>query len=354
MALRPSRRLLPALPALLALAAALTGCGGLPSPDVPPAGSGEGYLFCFWNVENLFDDVDDGEKRKPDKEFDVWFSRNSKAREQKYANLCQVLLKMNGGKGPDILGLAEVETYRAAELLRDALNARLPKGAAPYGEPIWKDPAGGRHIACALLSRLKAPRSRAELLGRRLRILKAHVEADGADLVVVVSHWASRLRDKGPGRAKYGDQIYGDFKATYLANPKVAYLVCGDFNDNPDDASVTEHLRATSDRDAVLKAPPREPRLYNVLAPLWTGPRSEKGSHFYRGRTYLFDQICLSPGLLDGQGWSYVKDSAKIVPELADRKGHPLRFGNEHDKLPPSERGASDHFPVTVRLKVNK
>jgi hypothetical protein len=33
-----------------------------------------------------------------------------------------------------------------------------------------------------------------------------------------------------------------------------------------------------------------------------------------------------------------------------DRKKRPWRFGSEHDKGP---RGYSDHFPVTVRLKVN-
>ena len=32
-----------------------------------PAEAGD-YLFCFWNVENYFDDVDDGRKRRDDQE----------------------------------------------------------------------------------------------------------------------------------------------------------------------------------------------------------------------------------------------------------------------------------------------
>src|SRR5579871_4313536 len=35
-----------------------------------------GYLFCFWNAENLFDDHEDNRANKADKEFDQWFANN--------------------------------------------------------------------------------------------------------------------------------------------------------------------------------------------------------------------------------------------------------------------------------------
>src|SRR4051812_35987506 len=34
------------------------------------------FLFCHWNVENLFDDVDDGRKGPGDKEYDPLFAKN--------------------------------------------------------------------------------------------------------------------------------------------------------------------------------------------------------------------------------------------------------------------------------------
>jgi hypothetical protein len=37
----------------------------------------------------------------------------------------------------------------------------------------------------------------------------------------------------------------------------------------------------------------------------------------------------------------------------ADRRGHPMDFGDERDKVPLEQRGYSDHFPVTVRLRVH-
>src|SRR5262249_23132286 len=67
------------------------------------------YLFCFWNVENLFDDHHD-KRPKADEPYDTWFSSDKEALEQKLDNLCKALLKMNDGRGPDILAIVEVES----------------------------------------------------------------------------------------------------------------------------------------------------------------------------------------------------------------------------------------------------
>src|SRR3954468_24820910 len=100
----------------------------LPEPAAVPAATdgkpGE-YFFCFWNVENLFDDQDDNRTTKGDKEFEGWFAQEKDALKQKLDNIAEVVLGMNGGKGPDILCLAEVESGRAAELVQQTLNARL-------------------------------------------------------------------------------------------------------------------------------------------------------------------------------------------------------------------------------------
>src|SRR5262249_10306044 len=157
-------------------------------------------------------------------------------------------------------------------------------------------------------------------------------------LVVIASHWTSRVSDKsaeGASRARYADKIYGRFKAMYKSNPKVDLLVCGDFNDNPDDPSVTEHLHATDDAAAVRRRD--EPALFTRVA----GARTDaEGSHYYGRKAYMFDQVCLSPGLLDDEGWSYVDGSAKVVKQMDDGKGHPLRFGGERDRRPLESRGA--------------
>jgi endonuclease/exonuclease/phosphatase family metal-dependent hydrolase len=345
-----------------------TGPGAGPEGDASGAVGPGDYLFCFWNVENFFDDQPEERPTRADAEYDGWFVRDPAALGRKLENLSQTLLQLNGGKGPDILALAEVESLRAAELLRDALNARLGGRAAPYRNVLWKDPHGGRHIADAVLTRLAVDSDKTRLHGSRMRILEAHVRAGGHDLVVIASHWSSRVSDtEGEGRDKYADVIYGVYKAMFQGNPKVDFLVCGDFNDPPDDESVTRHLHAVGDVQAVLASTPDEPLLLNLFAPaFWGRPnflrdpgafpsrdRDHPGTHYYRGRWLLFDQIAVSPGLLDDEGWRCDPDSAQVVNDLtADARGRPRRFGNANDKTPLEARGYSDHFPVTVRLSV--
>jgi endonuclease/exonuclease/phosphatase family metal-dependent hydrolase len=335
-------------PLLLALPVLLLGWVLLP-PDASAGGRSQDYLLCFWNVENLFDDRDDGRKGPGDRTYDPWFANNPRVLEQKLSRLSEALVKLNGGKGPDILAAVEVESVRAAELLRDALNKRLDDESLHYRSVLMKELTAGRHIAPAIITRLPVRGDKTRLHGKRMRILEAHVVVDGKDLVILASHWTARGRKTTvQHRAGYGDQLYGVFKAMYRSNPRVDVLICGDFNDTPQDESVTEHLRATSDLQAVKRSG-EEPRLLNLFA----GKEADKwGTHYEKGRWFIFDQIVVSPGMLDRAGWSCDPASAAVVNQLIkprDRLRRPWRFGSPKDKF---ERGYSDHFPVTVRLQV--
>ncbi len=167
--------------------------------------SAEGYLFCTWNLENLFDDADDPSNH--DEEED-WFGRHPEAVREKLDRLVSALRLQNGGRGPDILAVVEVENRRAARLLFDALN----RGAAPadrYTTLIHRDNRSGRRIEPAVLSRLPGR----DDLTRSFpieRILEAHLTGpEGVPLVVLVSHWTSRTRSGTEARrALYGDLLY--------------------------------------------------------------------------------------------------------------------------------------------------
>jgi endonuclease/exonuclease/phosphatase family metal-dependent hydrolase len=299
-------------------------------------------LFCFWNVENLFDDREDGRVQAADKEFDAWFANDPVALKLKLQHLSDALLQLNGGKGPDILALAEVENPRAAELLRQTLNGRLGDPSLHYQNLLMKDLDAGRHIAPAILTRLPVRGNRTQLHGRRQRILEGHVTVNGHDLIIIASHWTSRVTDKDShNRGDYGDQIYGLYRAMARTNPAVDLLVAGDFNDPPDAASVTGHLHAyeTGNGDG--------------LCDLFAGKDpSSFGTHYFRDHWAIFDQIVVAPGLFDTRGWSCDPASTRTINTLTrpgDRKHRPWRFGSRHDRAP---RGYSDHFPVTVRLMV--
>jgi endonuclease/exonuclease/phosphatase family metal-dependent hydrolase len=318
------------------------------APTYPPGA--KVVVLCVWNLENLFDDRDD-RRRQPDEDFDNWFVADPAAREQKYRRLAEALLRLNNGIGPDVIAGNEVESYRAAELLKDELNAQLPAGALRYEFVAMKELDAGRHIAPCVISRY--PLSRAKLLGRRQRILQVTVSVNGHDLTLVAAHWTSQLSDQGEdetrGRFAYADTIYAAYAAEVRANPRADYVVCGDFNDPPDADPVAKNLRLTG--DANLVTPDANP-------PLLFGPLSNKspdlyGTYYY-SRPLIYDQVGLSAGMLDDEGWSYVPGSVRVPTDGLIRSGsrtrRPWRFGTKTDDA--VGRGYSDHFPVVVTLKV--
>jgi endonuclease/exonuclease/phosphatase family metal-dependent hydrolase len=346
---------------ILGLLLALAGCEPQPPPPPPPverAAAGE-YLFCFWNVENFFDDKVDNRTQEVDRQYDEWFGKNPDVFRRKLGNLTEVLCKLNGGKGPDIIALAEVEDRRAADLLMRALNRELDNPDLEYKHVLMEEVDGARHIAPAILTRLPAEGNRTHLLGKQLRILEGRIKIGDHELVVIASHWTSRFsskEDRGEGgRDKYAEEIYGRFHAMYRANPAVDLLVCGDFNDDPTDESVTKYLHAAGDITAVRRATQGrvdEPPLLD----LFLGKDPNKfGTHHYQERWNIFDQVLLSPGMLDESGWSCDPASVRTVNDLtADTKGQPREFGSQGDDIPLKQRGTSDHFPVTVRLGVER
>src|SRR5260370_8746151 len=95
------------------LAALLAGCTESHSPAV--AATPEGYLFCFWNVENFFDDQEDDRLQGPDRDYDRWYAKDPAILKLKLTHITEALIDMNAGRGPDIIALAEVESQRAAE-----------------------------------------------------------------------------------------------------------------------------------------------------------------------------------------------------------------------------------------------
>ena len=194
-------------------------------------------------MENLFDDRDD-RRRQPDEDYDTWFVKDVDARLRKYQRITDALLRLNNGIAPDIIVGNEIESYRAAELLKESLNSGLPAGAARFEFIAMKELDAGRHIAPCVISRF--PVSGARMLGKRQRILEVCIRVNGHNLVIVGSHWTSHLSDKGDdttrGRFAYANTLHQAYREAVRANPHVDYIVCGDFNDIPQAASVATNF----------------------------------------------------------------------------------------------------------------
>lgn len=315
-------------------------------------------FFCFWNVENLFDDKND-KRNSTDEPYDNPFAENRSLRDMKLDRLTTTILKLNGGKGPDVLACVEVESVRALEMLQGALNAKIRDPKLKYTSYAMRNLDAGRHIAPGVISRFPLSQQRTRMLGGRspLRILETHLFINNHDLCIVASHWTSKLKQADgssgeSGRLKYATTIYDYYKSLADKNPDTDFLLCGDFNDTPDARELTHDLGAIGDIRKV-KAGGEYPPLLNLM---YGKETNQFGTIFYNGKPYIYDHICISRGLLDENGWSCDRESIRTHSDGLIRTGatrrEPWRFGDPERALKDSERGFSDHFPITVTLKV--
>ena len=343
----------------VAVLAVFSGC-----PAAKPAGQPGTYLFCSWNVENFYDDDDDP---KIDDKMEDWFGRNPDKFRHKVDRLAEALLMMNDGRGPDIMALCEVENARCMNCLKDALNERLSKeGKADlkYEHVLFLGDKTGRHFAPGIMTRLPVEGDRTHHFAKRPngRNVEGHIHVNGHALIILASHWTSRVeRMGGKGgeehanaarRMSYAKDCYGRFRAILTENPDADVIVCGDFNDDFDDPSLQYGLHVSNNLDEVRNAMP-EFRLLDLVTLLPTDG-GVKGTIYGKRKWSTFDHICISRGLLDDRGWSCDVTSAAIFAPKQLRypgrhgNGQPFRFGDAHTQ----ERGFSDHFPLTVRLRV--
>jgi len=326
------------------------------------ASGSSGYYVASWNVENLFDNRDD--PRKPgDDEFlpSDPATRWSDARlEQKLDHLAQVIRYMNGSKGPDILGLVEIENPAMVEELIRRLRGR--EYAFAYGESPDR-----RGIDTALLydkrrfafvgsEHYRVPRP-APLTRDILHVTLA--TRGGARLHCFVNHWPSRgvgVEESIPQRRAAARVLRREIGNVKKREPTAAILAFGDFNDTPEDASMAETLGALPPpRGNPPKKNAKADVLYNLAEPL---AREGQGTHAFcaRGRKQwkMLDQIVASaPLLADGAPLSCDPGSFEIVrpPFMLERRG--WRKGVPIPTFQGEGRyrgGFSDHLPVAVRL----
>lgn len=310
----------------------------------------EAIVVVQWNVENLFDTVDDPAIDLDDEFTPAGWRRWTEERyRSKLANLAKVLSQLDG----DIVCLQEVENRRVLNDLNKALG---PDRAYPH--IVHRDGSDHRGMDVAVLSRFKAVRSdwHSPVKGQR-DILVAELRPPGHPLNLVVCHWKSRWGGKdatAATRRKLADTTRGIVDGILARQPAAAVMVVGDFNDDFDDPSVTEHLLSVSDRSQVL-ADEEGRHLYNLHAAL---PNESNGTFYYRaGKAWnSFDTVSVSRGMLTGASGYRVKETDYAIvakPFMVTTNGTPKAFRKIYDRKTrrrPYQEGYSDHFPVRAVL----
>ncbi len=314
------------------------------------------FSIAWWNVENLFD-VENSPARS-DK-----LSRTLKGElkgwtdailSRKIANLASVIRQFNGGAGPDIFGVCEVENQPVLQRLVDAL--------APLGRNYLiahDDMSDSRGIDVAFIydgDKVLAEDTFSHTIQKRTatrELFQVNFRTTSGRLLVVVgNHWPARMSgvyDSEAYRIIAGETLaYFNSRIEEIHGDDTPILAMGDFNDEPSNRSLTDHALSERNRTRVLYA--NTPKMLNLMWPLMS---QGMGTYYYHNEPSILDQFLVSGGFLKSKSkFKVVDGSVEIVqrPEMieAGRYPVPVRFGRPASGL--NQNGFSDHSPITMSI----
>lgn len=315
----------------------------------------EVYAIAFYNLENLFDTIDDVDNNG-DNEFlpEGVYKWTKEKYEKKLDNIAKVISRL--GKqycpyGAAAIGVAEVENRKVLEDL-----VQRPAIAEMGLQIIHKDSPDRRGIDVALLYNPKLFSVTGYSTHRFQYADTTYVTRDqllvngllaGEPIHLLVNHWPSRYGNKSSAlreaAATVANSVIDSLRDTD-SNAKI--ILMGDLNDDPVNKSCREVLNAQKKKRKV-----KTNGLYN---PMWRLFDQGIGSLAYQGKWSLFDQMIVSKSLINEKQkinnlrfWK-VKVFGKdfLVQKEGKHKGYPLRTFSNNTFI----NGYSDHFPVITYL----
>lgn len=303
----------------------------------------------FYNVENLFDTINNPQKNDDDFTPEGKYGWNTERYFAKLDRLAEAIAG-SGDELPAVVGLCEVEN----EAVLNDLISRTPLKKGKY-EVIHFESLDERGIDVALLyrSRMFSPERIETLfvnLGHGVRptreILYVNGILKGGSLLhIFVNHWPSRYGGQEasePKRIAAAEVLRNAVDAIISEDQNASVLIMGDFNDYPENKSVREVLSAKGRNESGL------------LVNLMYGKEEElRGTYNYRGDWGFLDQIIVSRAMAEGgpimvkQGSAepyYLPEMLYTHPEYGDEKPNRTFGGPEY------YGGYSDHLPVRAVL----
>lgn len=324
-----------------------------------PAEAQEVFRVMSYNVENLFDTEDD-----PDKNDNDFLPKGNRhwTRSRYYKKLQQIAKVITAAgewSTPALVGLCEVENDSVLThlLQRTPLKHQYYRYCMTHGDDV-------RGINCALLYQ----RDRFKYLGhaehpvhftrrkhkRTRHILHVWGKISTSDtLDVFVCHLPSRYG--GEKRSESGRldaartlRMLCDSLMQVRRMPQL--LIMGDFNDTPENESITQIIGAGN-----ISSHPLPEKLYNLFANPHT--LNYPGTHKYQGEWSQLDHIILSGNLLHRQSPMHILPESNrifipdfLLTEDKTRLGkRPFRTYNGFRY----EGGYSDHLPLIADFFVS-
>lgn len=309
----------------------------------------------FYNLENLFDTVDDtlinDEEYLPEA---GWTMELYTKKLDRMAEILSIIGRKKGLDGPAFIGVSEIENRKVLEdllahpLLKDEnyqiLHIEGPDWRGVDVAAFYKanrfTPLNIKNIPVKIYnSEGKRKYTRDVLLVQGL--------LNGEMVYISVNHWPSRYggRASVPYRmeaARVNRQILDSLVAK---DPSTNFILLGDLNDDPNNKSMEDVLMANKKQKTG-----EADFLFNPFCAMY---KKGIGSNAWRDAWHNFDQIIIN-GRLTEKGlakWEF--DEVEIF-----RRSHMLRQSGRYKGYPLRTKaggtyqgGYSDHFPVLLYLK---
>lgn len=309
----------------------------------------------FYNVENLFDTLDNPEANDNDFLPDGKKQWNSERYWEKIDHIASVIDSMAGGEAPELLGLCEVEN---GLVMNDLISDPLLAGMG-Y-EFILREGPDHRGIDVALMYQTTSFTpiwtswfqlifdGEAESSTREILYVKGIVH-ESETLHVFVNHWPSRVggaEESAPLRWQASDLLFGVIDSIMRNDIEAKVVVLGDMNDTHVDESVSRLHVPTPFKDQLWV-------LDHAIAPE-LGEQRFPGTYNYQDNWDLLDHILYSRGISDAQYG--IVGLGKEAGIYADDQF--LYTSNSGKQYPNRSYGGtnyyggySDHLPVWVKFQ---
>lgn len=307
----------------------------------------------FYNVENLYDTKHDSAKN--DYEFlpDGIRHWTDSRFYSKLKRLYKVFAACGTPEPPAVIAMCEVEN----DFVLQKLIGTTPLKNFGYDFVHYESP-DVRGVDCALLYR----KQHFELFDSRPICITFPFDTASKTrdilyvkgllfeeqiLHIFVNHWPSRFGGQAPTMPKrnyVAQQLRMVCDSILTDNPNANILILGDLNDDPTDESVYQFLCGQrSPSDTLL--------LTNLSLPLF---QKGQGTLKYGTQWNLFDQVIVSPAMMDGRnGLQICKDAIIFNHDFLlvdDETNMGKKLFRTYDGMTYAG-GYADHLPVGVDVK---
>jgi len=308
-------------------------------------------IVAFYNVENLFDTIDDALTIDEDFTPAGKLQWNTSRYNEKLGRISEVLTLLPG-ELPVFIGLCEIENKAVLEDLvslpalhnsprqghysiihADSPDERGIDVAALYDASVLKE-VSFQYYSIALPDP-KDPNTR--------DLLYVKGKMSGEWIHLFVNHWPSRSggqAESEPNRIAVAQLLKSKADSVMQVDADAQIIIMGDFNDHPTDKSLLEVLGASPSADS---------RLYNQMYAIHT---TGNGSYFYKGEWGALDQMITSNALMMAEGWHVTGQSAGVLRDekilFRDKEG--IARPNRTYAGDSYKGGYSDHLPVYLKL----